>query len=52
MGGNQAKKIVYISRQEFEALVNKTIDAIPARYANNMKNVGFVIEDEPTPQQR
>jgi predicted Zn-dependent protease with MMP-like domain len=38
--------------KDFEALVAAAIDAIPPRYADHMKNIGFVIEDDPTPEQR
>lgn len=44
--------MIDISHREFEELVARAIDEIPPRYANHMKNVGFVIEDDPTPEQR
>lgn len=37
---------------EFEKIVAEAMDAIPERYARSMNNVGFVIESDPTPQQR
>ena len=44
--------MIDIGHEEFEQIVAEAIDAIPKRYAENMKNVGFVIEDQPTPEQR
>jgi predicted Zn-dependent protease with MMP-like domain len=41
-----------ISAEDFEALVADAIDAIPDHYAKHMKNVGFVIEESPSPDQR
>lgn len=41
-----------ISDEEFEKLVTEAMDAIPDRYALAMNNVGFVIENDPTPEQR
>lgn len=41
-----------ISDEEFEAIVRAAIDGIPERYAANLKNLAFVIEDEPTAEQR
>lgn len=41
-----------VSQAEFEKLVAKAIDAIPPEYAENIKNLAFVVEDEPTPEQR
>lgn len=41
-----------LSYEEFERIVGEAIDAIPEKYANKMNNVGFVVEDEPTPEQR
>jgi predicted Zn-dependent protease with MMP-like domain len=41
-----------ISDSEFEALVSQGIDAIPPLYQNHLKNVAFLVEDDPTPEQR
>lgn len=41
-----------VSRQQFEALVAQAIDALPAKYLKNLKNVAFVVEDEPNDNQR
>ena len=40
-----------IADTEFEQLVKEAIDTIPQKYVDNMNNVGFVIEDAPTPEQ-
>ena len=37
-----------MTREEFRALVEEAIDSIPARFATHIRNVGFVIEDEPS----
>ena len=36
----------------FAAIVGEAMDAIPERWATKMNNVGFVTEDNPTPEQR
>lgn len=41
-----------LDQQRFEEIVKKAIDGIPPKYAKAMDNVGFVIEDEPTDEQR
>lgn len=41
-----------VSQEEFERLVGQAIDAIPDGYAKNIKNLAFVVEDLPTPEQR
>lgn len=37
---------------EFKIIVAEAIDKIPELYAKKLNNVAFVIEDEPTPDQR
>ena len=44
--------MIDLNIEEFEKLVSDAIDAIPEHYAGNMKNVGFVVEDMPTAEQR
>lgn len=44
--------MVEVTDNQFEKIVSEAIDAIPPQYRDNMKNVGFVIEDNPTPEQR
>lgn len=44
--------MVNISKKQFGQIVSEAIDAIPSRYGNNMKNVGFVIENKPSLEQQ
>lgn len=44
--------MVEITDEEFEKIVKDAMDGIPERYASKMSNIGFVVEDEPTPEQR
>jgi predicted Zn-dependent protease with MMP-like domain len=44
--------IIVMTDEEFAKLVSEAMDAIPERYALAMNNVGFVIESDPTPEQR
>ena len=44
--------MISLSDKEFEGVVAEGIDAIPALYQKNLKNVAFIIEDEPTFEQR
>jgi predicted Zn-dependent protease with MMP-like domain len=37
-----------MTRNEFKALVEEAIDAIPVRFAREVKNVAICIEDEPS----
>jgi predicted Zn-dependent protease with MMP-like domain len=37
-----------MTREEFRELVEEAIDSIPDRFAQHIRNVGFVIEDEPS----
>lgn len=39
-----------MTRQAFRALVEEAIDTIPRRFAEHVRNVAVVIEDEPTPE--
>ena len=43
---------MHLSHEEFEKVVGDGIDAIPPLYQKHLKNVAFIIEDEPTPEQR
>ena len=40
------------SDQEFEEMINNGISRLPEIYQDNLDNVGFVIADEPTAEQR
>jgi predicted Zn-dependent protease with MMP-like domain len=37
-----------MTRDEFRELVEEAIDSIPERFAKHVRNVGFIIEDEPS----
>lgn len=41
-----------ISDKEFEELVGQAIDMIPKPYSDHLQNVAFIVEDEPSPEQR
>ncbi|HUD06701.1 MAG TPA: metallopeptidase family protein [Candidatus Saccharimonadales bacterium] len=44
--------MVQISNEEFEKLIHRAVAALPSRYVDNLKNVAFLLEDEPSIQQR
>lgn len=44
--------MLQISEQAFNEIVSQAIDAIPPLYQRHLQNVAFIVEDEPTPQQR
>jgi predicted Zn-dependent protease with MMP-like domain len=37
-----------LTRQHFRELVEEAIDSIPERFARHVRNVGFIVEDEPS----
>ena len=37
-----------MTRERFRELVEEAIDSIPERFARHVRNVGFIIEDEPS----
>lgn len=41
-----------MSNDEFERVMGEAIDAIPKPYSDHLQNVAFILEDEPTPEQR
>ncbi len=41
-----------VDDKAFEKIVAGAIDAIPTKYAKHIKNLAFVVEDEPSPGQR
>jgi predicted Zn-dependent protease with MMP-like domain len=43
---------VDISDHEFETIVKTALDAIPDQYATRIENLAFVIENDPTEEQR
>jgi predicted Zn-dependent protease with MMP-like domain len=38
--------------EEFEKYLGEAIDAIPKPYSEHLENVAFILEDEPSPEQR
>ena len=41
-----------VSREAFEAMVNVSIKSLPKTYVEHLDNIAFIVEDEPTQQQR
>jgi len=37
-----------VTREEFQELVEEAIDSIPERFAKHVRNVGFIVDDEPS----
>lgn len=44
--------MIQLSEEEFNKIVGDGIDAIPPKYQARLNNVAFIVEDEPTPEQR
>jgi predicted Zn-dependent protease with MMP-like domain len=44
--------MVKISDKEFGKILSESINDIPPLYKKHLKNVAFLVEEEPTPQQR
>jgi predicted Zn-dependent protease with MMP-like domain len=44
--------MIELSHEEFERIVADSMDSMPKQYIENMQNVAFVVEDEPSPEQR
>lgn len=44
--------MVNISQEDFERVVADGIDRVPAPYRDKLDNIAFIIEEEPSPQQR
>ncbi|HVO86535.1 MAG TPA: metallopeptidase family protein [Candidatus Binatia bacterium] len=44
--------MVEVSDKQFEDIVGEAIDKIPKLYQSRLDNVAFIIEDDPSPQQR
>ncbi len=44
--------MIRVDDEAFEQLVSRAIDDIPQKYARNIKNLAFVVEDEPSEEQR
>jgi predicted Zn-dependent protease with MMP-like domain len=41
-----------ITDEEFETLINESMDDLPQQYIQRLNNVAVVIADDPTPEQR
>ncbi len=44
--------MIEVERSIFERMMADIIDAIPEKYAKSLSNVAFILEDEPSPEQR
>ena len=44
--------MVKVSDEQFQKLIAVGIDAIPPLYQKHLQNVAFIVEDEPSPEQR
>jgi predicted Zn-dependent protease with MMP-like domain len=44
--------MIEISDEEFQRLINEALDSLPQDRMDHVKNVAFLFEDEPTPEQR
>lgn len=44
--------MIQVSDDKFRQIVGAGIDAIPPLYQKYLQNVAFIVEDEPTPEQR
>lgn len=44
--------MIALSQEVFEQIVGEAMDAQPEKYMLRLKNVVFVVDDDPTPEQR
>ena len=44
--------MIKVSREEFEDLVERAIQRLPKTHRENLKNIAFIVEDEPNQEQR
>lgn len=44
--------MIHVTDEEFEQIVKEAIDDIPEKYAKHIENLAFVVEDEPSEEQR
>jgi predicted Zn-dependent protease with MMP-like domain len=44
--------MLQVTDDEFNAIVADAIDAVPARYQKRMENLAFIVEDQPSEEQR
>jgi predicted Zn-dependent protease with MMP-like domain len=48
---NENKRIKNMERQDFETIVFRAIEALPAEFKSKLENVDILVEDWPSPQQ-
>lgn len=48
----QESRMIELTHKEFEQIVAQSMDSMPQEYIENMQNVAFVVEDEPSQEQR
>jgi predicted Zn-dependent protease with MMP-like domain len=48
----EARKMIKVSDERFQELINQALDSLPGEHAANIKNVAILYEDVPTPLQR
>jgi predicted Zn-dependent protease with MMP-like domain len=41
-----------VTDQEFQQFINEALDSLPSERMEHVRNVAFLFEDEPTPEQR
>jgi predicted Zn-dependent protease with MMP-like domain len=44
--------MIEITNEQFDSLVETAIKSTPEPYGQKLNNIGFFVEDDPTPQQR
>lgn len=44
--------MINLTPEEFERIVARSMDSMPSQYIENMQNVAFVVEEEPSQEQR
>jgi predicted Zn-dependent protease with MMP-like domain len=44
--------MLQVSDEEFKNIVAEAIDGVPPRYQKRLENVAFIVEDQPTEEQR
>jgi predicted Zn-dependent protease with MMP-like domain len=46
------ENMLQVSDEEFKNIVAEAIDGVPPRYQKRLENVAFIVEDQPTEEQR
>jgi predicted Zn-dependent protease with MMP-like domain len=49
---DKLSSVIQTSDEEFEKIVSDAIDAVPELYQKHLNNVAFIIEDQPSSEQR